>query len=54
MSEYNCLESINAIYVRHEEQGYAVKPCCVYTQPYQDEHYVQDPNELFDNPHINK
>ena len=31
MSEYNCLESPNAIYVRHEEQGYAVKPCCVYT-----------------------
>jgi MoaA/NifB/PqqE/SkfB family radical SAM enzyme len=54
MTEYNCLESINAIYVRREEEGYAVKPCCVYNQPYQDDHHVQDPNELFDNPYINK
>ena len=54
MSEYNCLESINAIYVRHEEQGYAVKPCCVYNQPYQDDLYVQDPDQLLDNIHINK
>lgn len=50
----NCLWSINSLYVEKDEQGYVVRPCCVYDDNLAIEKpHVDTPDELLDNPAIN-
>ena len=48
---YNCLESINSIYVEKKADGYVTKPCCLFKQRGPN---VEDINELLDNDYINE
>jgi organic radical activating enzyme len=49
---YNCLESINSIYVEKAEQGYAVSPCCLYKD--KSKVFVPTLDDVIDNPTINE
>ena len=47
---YNCLESLNSIYIEKKADGYVTKPCCLFKQRGPN---VEDINELLDNDYIN-
>lgn len=49
---YNCLESINSIYVEKAEEGYAVSPCCLYKD--KGKVFVPTLDDVIDNPTINE
>ena len=53
MSKYQCLESINSLYIEHTELGYSATPCCLYKGQY-DGHYVDKIEDLKDSEHLNQ
>jgi organic radical activating enzyme len=51
VSEYQCLESINSLYVEKRPAGYSTRPCCIYQG---DTGKVETIKQLLDNPEINE
>jgi len=53
VTEYNCLESINSLYVQKTPSGYVNKPCCVW-QDIEPLTYSKNIDQLLDNAAINE
>ena len=49
---YNCLHSINSLYVEKTELGYNATPCCLYKE--KNTTHVHNIQDLLDNPKMNE
>ena len=49
---YNCLESINSLYVEKKDKGYVSTPCCLFK--HKAKHIVNNIDDLLENDYINE